>query len=892
MFNTDEEISTGLQLARQMQKIMALTVIIGVPIVQIFMLYLTGGTSVIGENIGIFAGILLMSVIVVVIAMFFHAWYIESVLKPASEFMDNPARADAETEDDYRSRLLECLFCLLKFPIKGAGLSLITWPAVLAVVMVSIWLFFFAFPLEIALALVIGALCAGVLVTNFQFYFFVRALRPIIKKILNKYPGYWRNEKLKKVSLSLRKKMVISFVSLMVMVVVMLSVFNNIEAAKGLAYLWGKMQKERVNSLISAYGAELNSFSPKDKLAKLLTQLDDKSGAKFYLLDNNGNYLTQVNINPDERNIISVVAMGGGKIKRTLQVPYPEDKDISLSVEALKMCVHARIMAQDKGLVVVARINYRMLLSTIFRMVLGGGIVMVVAVIVGVTFAGVSSSDITEPLSYIVEVVDEAERGDLRRNVEFVTRDEIGFMAVAFRAMMENLRVMITKISEASAKVESATFKIVEGFSDISDGSRTQSQAVNETSMSIENMNKVIENISQDIETLSSTMQQGSASILEISTNIREVAENFDNLHSSVEDTTSSISEMDSNIRQIAENIETLNRIANNAVSSVKNMEMLFERVQIEAGETAEMSEQVSKNAEDGKNQVQLVIDGIAMARKSNEKASKVIKELAERAKEIGDIATVINDITDRTNLLSLNAAIIAAQAGEHGRSFAVVADEIKRLSEQTSQSTAEIRRIITSVQKSAMEAVKAVEEGFEVVERGVELSTKAGQSLEKILDSARRSMERSHHIAQATVEQVRSSREVLASFEQMASNISQLERATQEQSRGSNLIIRSAERMNEITRQVSKAIQEIYSGSKQIISAIEHINDTIRHINRNQGEQVKNVKLILKAVFGIRDIALKNEAGVEKMFQASSNLSALAEELGDIVNSFKLRDS
>lgn len=891
MFDTDEEIS-GLQLARRMQKIMALTVIIGVPIVQIFMVYLTGGTSVIGENLSTFAGILFMSAVVVVVAMFFHAWYIQATLKTASDFLDNPMRGDTESEDDYRLRISECVLCLLKFPVKGAGLSLITWPSVLTVVMVTIWLFFFGFPVEIALALVIGALCAGVLVTNFQFYFFIRALRPLVKKILNKYTGYWSDARLKEVSLSLRRKMVVSFVSLMVMVVVMLSVFNNIEAAKGLAYQWGKMQKERITELLNVYGTGINSFSPKENLARLAADLDDKSGAKFYLLNSNGNYLVEGSSDPEERNIVSVIAAGGGKIERTLQVPYPEDKDISLSVESLKMCIHARLPFPDKGMVVVVRMNYRLVLSTIFRMVVGSGIVMLVAVIVGVTFAGVSSSDITAPLGDIVDVVDGAARGDLTRDVELVTRDEIGFLAVAFQAMMENLRTMILKIKEASARVESATFKIVEGFSDISDGSRMQSQAVSETSLSIENMNKAIENIARDIETLSTTMEQGSASILEISANIKEVAESFDTLHSAVEDTTSSISEMDSTIRQIAENIENLNRLAGNAVSSVKNMEMLFERVQIEAGETAEMSEQVSRNAEEGKSQVHHVIDGIAMARKSNERASRVIRELAERAGEIGDIITVINDITDRTNLLSLNAAIIAAQAGEHGRGFAVVADEIKRLSEQTAQSTGEIRRIITSVQKSAVDAVKAVEEGFEIVERGVELSAKAGQSLDKILESAQRSMDRSHRIAQATVEQVRSTREVLASFEQMASNISQLEKATQEQSRGSNLIIKSAERMNEITRQVNKAVQEIYSGSKQIISAIEHINDAIRRINCNQGEQVENTKLIVQAVGGIRDIAIKNEAEVEKMFQASSNLSALAEELRDIVNSFKLKNS
>jgi len=884
---------TGAQVTFKMQKIMILTAAMGVVVVEIFMIYLSGGgLTSLQANMGKFALIMIMSVVVVAIAMFFHARYIKSALRETGDFLDNDQPLPDESTEDYHQRISGALNCSLRFPIKGAGLSLITWPAVLAVVMLFVWVFIFKFPAELVAGLITGALCAGVLVTNFQFYIFKKTLLPTQRYMLSLYPSYWEDASLQEVRAGLGRKMMVSLVSLMLLVVVMLGVLNNLDGAKNLLFQWGEFQKVRLSRELNLLDATVKEASTPEERAKLIELLDDKSGVEFFLLDKMGNNLLPVDLNAHDEAVLSAVARQSHKIREDfIIVPFPKDDDISFSVEAGKLGVTARVEIPDSDMVIVAATDYQHYLSLISRMMVGTAVMLVLALVVGVFFARVSSGDITEPMRDIVKVVKKVSKGELREDVSLVTHDEMGVLAVNFKGMMENLRGMILKIRGAASSVETATASIVESFSTVSDGSRAQSHAVDETGASIQQMNTSIKGIGQNIESLASTTEESSASIMEMSATIKEVADSVDQLNQSVEETTSSISEMATSIMEVAGNIENLSRKTESTVSSVTQMEASIKEVQSSAEETAEMSELVASNAEAGKTQVQSTIEGIGRARKSSEHAVTVIQELAGRAEEIGDIIMVINDIADQTNLLALNAAIIAAQAGEHGRGFAVVADEIKKLSERTSRSTGEINRLINTVQNGAKEAVEAVQVGYDVVEEGVTLSREAGESLNKILDSARQSTQQTRNIAKSTIEQADRARDVLKFFEEISESIRQLELATQEQSKGSAQIMENAETMREITTNVKTATREQHSGSKQIIAAIENVNEVIGFINKSQIEQIDNSERIVEAIGTIRDIAARNEEGTEETFQAAANLSSLAEELQTMVEAFKIAD-
>jgi len=149
------------------------------------------------------------------------------------------------------------------------------------------------------------------------------------------------------------------------------------------------------------------------------------------------------------------------------------------------------------------------------------------------------------------------------------------------------------------------------------------------------------------------------------------------------------------------------------------------------------------------------------------------MEELGKSSDQIGRIISVIDDIADQTNLLALNAAIEAARAGEQGRGFAVVADEVRKLAERTSNATKEIAQMIKSIQSETKNAVKAMQAGNMQVEQGLVTTAQAGESLGEIIQMAHQVGEMVLHIATAASQQSGATEEVSGNMEQI-SRISQ----------------------------------------------------------------------------------------------------------------------
>ena len=193
----------------------------------------------------------------------------------------------------------------------------------------------------------------------------------------------------------------------------------------------------------------------------------------------------------------------------------------------------------------------------------------------------------------------------------------------------------------------------------------------------------------------------------------------------------------------------------------------------------------------------------------------KVIRNLGGRTKEIGAIVDVIDDVADETNLLALNAAIIAAQAGEHGRAFSVVADEIKDLAERVLASTKEIGDLIRSVQEEGENAIGAIETGTESVASGVDLSAEAGVSLEEITRVSRDSGERIQGILERGAGTgSRGLTRGRADGEGPRRRRRDSRRAATEQERGNTVVYRSTTAMRDVAQQVRTTTEEQSHGS------------------------------------------------------------------------------
>ncbi len=174
--------------------------------------------------------------------------------------------------------------------------------------------------------------------------------------------------------------------------------------------------------------------------------------------------------------------------------------------------------------------------------------------------------------------------------------------------------------------------------------------------------------------------------------------------------------------------------------------------------------------ARDGEQIVDRSVDEVREISLTVEQSAGLVKSLGEKSSQIGAIIGVINDIADQTNLLALNAAIEAARAGEQGRGFAVVADEVRKLAERTAQATAEIGGMIGAIQGEVDKAVGSMESATKKVEAGVALSAQAGEALQNIIRAVNDLQKMVQQIASATQEMTASSEQISRDIERVAS--------------------------------------------------------------------------------------------------------------------------
>jgi methyl-accepting chemotaxis protein len=195
----------------------------------------------------------------------------------------------------------------------------------------------------------------------------------------------------------------------------------------------------------------------------------------------------------------------------------------------------------------------------------------------------------------------------------------------------------------------------------------------------------------------------------------------------------------------------------------------------------AEASHKTAQSTNTGAAVVQETITGMNIIADRVRHTSKTIETLGARSEQIGNIVGTIEDIADQTNLLALNAAIEAARAGEQGRGFAVVADEVRALAERTTKATKEIGEMIRAIQNETQIAVKSMDEGVREVEKGAQSSQKSGQALEEILTQINEVTMQVNQIATASEEQTATTNEVTMNIQQITEVVAQTARGAEE---------------------------------------------------------------------------------------------------------------
>lgn len=496
---------------------------------------------------------------------------------------------------------------------------------------------------------------------------------------------------------------------------------------------------------------------------------------------------------------------------------------------------------------------------------------------------------VIHPIDEIVKPVAQIGAGNLSTRIDIKREDSIGILVNSINNMAEGLKDLVARVNAAAGWVEIATKEVGDGTTKLKNGIDIQERSAADTSKSVEEMGQSIGEISGGVSKLTVVSDEASASILEMTASIEEIAVHMGKLDGAAHEVTSSVMEMISSIREIAGNTKVLSEDAVETASSMIQINASLKDIEGNAVKSGEISHKASQDASDGKIAVEETIKGITETRDNIKISAQTVEDFGQASKEIEKILVIISQIAQQTNLLALNASIIASQAGEYGKSFGVVATEIKKLSDQTTLSTKEIAALIARLQTGGSKAVDVMRTAEKGIDNSVMLALRAGDVLTKILESSQKSRDLVDVIVRATQEQASGTSAATQAVERINEMINKIAKATQQQSEAAEFVSHIMENMKNLTEQVNKAIGEQTQGSKHIAGSTATLNEMIQHINWAVQGQKAESENVIKNLQYIVDVIMANSNVVQEMNEAVNVLISQVQTFKDEMGRFSI---
>ncbi|MGE5673547.1 MAG: methyl-accepting chemotaxis protein [Mycobacterium leprae] len=420
-------------------------------------------------------------------------------------------------------------------------------------------------------------------------------------------------------------------------------------------------------------------------------------------------------------------------------------------------------------------------------------IVMVAAaLLLGAVLTFFLTRSIVRPLRRLVDALGGITRGDgdLRTRLAANAKDETGEVAREFNQFVSQVHSIVTEVSHLTGSVAGESEQL----------SATSANAADATG----DAGRAVAKVGESAAFQAQAAAKAAHTIHELQLAVQQIA-------SGAADTAGEVQR---------------------AVALLGQVNGVIDRMAQNAGDASADTQKAMTTARAGADVVKQTIDGMARIREATGVSAGKIKDLEQLSARVGEINQLISGIAQQTNLLALNAAIEAARAGEHGRGFAVVADEVRKLAERSTTSAREIGDLIGEIQARTAEAVTAMDAGSVEVEAGSKLAADSGEGLQEILQVVAQAAESLYSISTAAQEARTSAVQLAEAFNSVAAVTEENTAATEEMAAGMDQVAHLMAEVADHSQANSGAAQEVSASIEELNAAVEEVATTARGLS------------------------------------------------------------